>query len=62
MGNQQEPQEFTWISDCSGLRQFFESDEHRDRYINRWRAELRQYHFTIYHPNAKWIVECNFLS
>ena len=22
--------EFTWISDCSGLRQFFESDKHRD--------------------------------
>jgi hypothetical protein len=54
--------EFTWISDCSGLRQFFESDEHRDRYINRWRAELLQYHFTIYHRNARWIVECDFLS
>ncbi len=54
--------EFTWISDCSGLRQFFESDEHRDRYINRWRAELLQYHFTVHHRNAKWIVECDFLS
>ena len=53
---------FTWISDCSGLRQFFESDEHRDRYINRWRAELLQYYFTIWHRNAKWIVECDFLS
>jgi hypothetical protein len=54
--------EFTWISDCSGLRQFFESDEHWDRYIKQWRAELLQYHFTIYHGNAKWIVECDFLS
>ncbi len=53
---------FTWISDCSGLRQFFESDEHRDRYINRWRAELLQYHFTIWHRNAKWMVECDLLS
>jgi hypothetical protein len=25
--------EFTWISNCSGLRQFFESDEHHDQYI-----------------------------
>jgi hypothetical protein len=54
--------EFRWISDCSGLRQFLESDEHWDRYIKRWRAELLQCHFTIYHRNAKWIVECDFLS
>ena len=28
----------------------------------RWRAELLQYYFTIWHRNAKWIVECDFLS
>jgi hypothetical protein len=54
--------DFTWISNCSGQRQFFESDEHRDQYINRWRGELLQYHFTVHHRNAKWIVECDFLS
>jgi hypothetical protein len=54
--------EFTWISDCKGLCQFFESEEHRDRYINRWRAELLQYHFTIYHRNARWIIVCDFLT
>jgi hypothetical protein len=44
--------------DCSS----FESDEPCDRYINWWRAELLQYHFTIWHHGAKWIVKCDFLS
>ena len=40
---------FTVVSDCSGLEQFFESDDHVHHAIWRWRAELLQFHFVVAH-------------
>ncbi len=54
--------EFTWLTDCSGLRQFFESDIGSNRTLQRWRVELLQYHFMIEHRPAAMLTECDTLS
>ena len=54
--------EFTWLTDCSGLRQFFESDIGSNRTLQRWRAEMIQFHFMIEHRPAAMLTECDTLS
>jgi hypothetical protein len=51
--------EFTWITVCRGLRQFFTSDAHLDRQVEQWKGKLLQYHFQIVHRNARMLIKCN---
>ncbi len=53
---------FTWLSDCSGLKRFFDGDDHPTHTIQRWRAELLQYVFTLEHRPAEMLTECDVLS
>ena len=54
--------EFTILTDCAGLQQFFEKESLASHIVNRWRAELLQYHFTIEHHPARMMYECDLLS
>ena len=55
--------EFTWLADCSGLRRFFEGlNDLPTHMIQRWRAELLLFMFTIEHRPADMLTECNMLS
>ena len=50
------------VSNCSGLEQFFESDDHVHHAIWRWWAELFQFHFVVAHQPAWMLFECDLLS
>ena len=54
--------EFTWITDCSGLRKFFETEYEATHTIQRWKLELLRFDFTIVHRPEKMLTECNMLS
>ena len=58
--------EFTWIADSQGLKGFFEDDPdklHTAKHVlQRWRAALLMYHFTIEHRPARMLVDCDALS
>jgi hypothetical protein len=53
---------FTWITDCSGLTRFLNSIDNPTHMIQRWRAELLQFMFTLVHRPAEMMTECNMLS
>ena len=53
---------FTWLTDCSGLRFFFEGDVTPNHVTQRWRAELLQYNFTIEHRPAAMLTDCDSLT
>jgi hypothetical protein len=53
---------FTWLSDCSGLKRFFEGDDPPTHAIQRWRQELLLYQFTFEHRPADMLTECDVLS
>lgn len=54
--------EFTWMTDCNGLRQFFEGDDIPTHAHQRMRQRLLRYMFTIVHRPAKFMVECDALT
>ena len=54
--------EFTWLTDCSGLRKFFEGDEVPTHMVQRWRMQLLRYDFTIAHRPGRMMFECDMLS
>jgi hypothetical protein len=54
--------EFTWITDCSGLLNFFETDYEATHTMQRWKLELLRFDFTIVHRPAKMLTECDMLS
>jgi RNase H-like domain found in reverse transcriptase len=55
--------EFTWLTDCNGLRHFFDdTTELANLMLQRWRAELLLYNFTIEHRPAVMLTECDMLS
>jgi hypothetical protein len=54
--------EFTWITDCSRLIQFFDSDFEATHTIQRWKLELLRFDFTITHRPAKMLTEYDMLS
>ena len=55
-------QEFTWITDCSGLKSFFEGDDLPTHMVQRWRLQLLRYNFTIVHRPQRMLAECDLLS
>ena len=58
--------EFKWIADSQGLKGFFEDDPDKlhaaTHVLQRWRAALLMYHFTIEHRPARMLVDCDALS
>jgi hypothetical protein len=54
--------EFTWITDCSGLRQFFDGIDLPTHIIQRWRLQLLRYNFTIVHRPDRMMAEVDLLS
>jgi len=54
--------EFTWLTDCSGLRKFFVGDDIPTHMIQRWRMQLLRYDFTIVHRPGRMMFECDLLS
>jgi hypothetical protein len=54
--------EFTWITDCSGLTKFFDTEYEATHTIQRWKLELLRFDFTIVHRPAKMLTECDMLS
>ena len=55
-------QEFTWITDCSGLVKFFETDYKATHTIQRWKLELLRFDFTIVHRPGRMLTDCDMLS
>ena len=55
--------EFTWLSDCSGLKRFHEECEGIPTHqAQRWRAELSLFHKTLEHRPAEMMTDCDVLS
>ena len=54
--------EFTWMTDCNGLRQFFEGDDVSTHMHQRMRQRLLRFIFTIVHRPARFMVECDVLT
>jgi hypothetical protein len=54
--------EFTWLTDCSGVQRFMESDCRSNHMLQRWKAELSQFAFTVEHRPALMLTECDTLS
>ena len=54
--------EFTWITFCSGLKKFFETEYEATHTIQRWKLELLRFDFTIVHRPEKMLTKCNMLS
>ena len=54
--------EFTWMTDCNGLRQFFEGTDVPTHAHQRMRQRLLRFMFTIVHRPAKFMVECDALT
>ncbi len=55
-------QEFTWITDCSGLTKFFDTEYEATHTMQRWKLELLRFDFTIVHRPARMLTECDMLS
>jgi hypothetical protein len=53
---------FTWISDCSSLRQFFETKDLPTHVHQRWKYNMLRYQFTIVHCPARMLTDCDMLS
>ena len=53
---------FTWMTDCSGLRQFFEAEELPSHASQRWRMQMLLYDFTIVHRPEKMMKEVDTLN
>ena len=54
--------EFTWLTDCSGLKKFFEGEDIPTHMLQRWRMQLLRYDFTIVHRPGRMMFECDLLS
>ena len=54
--------EFTWLTDCSGLKKFFLGEDIPTHMIQRWRMQLLRYDFTIVHRPGRMMFECDLLS
>jgi hypothetical protein len=54
--------EFTWITDCSGVKNFFETDYEATHTQQRWKLELLRFDFTIVHRPGRMLTECDMLS
>jgi hypothetical protein len=54
--------EFTWITDCSCLGQFFDMDIMPTHTLQRWRMDLLRFNFTIVHRPERMLCECDLLS
>ena len=54
--------EFTWMTDCNGLRQFFEGEDVPTHMHQRMRQQLLRFRFTIVHRPARFMVECDVLT
>ena len=54
--------EFTWMTDCNGLRQFFEGEDVPTHMHQRMRQRLLRFLFTIVHRPARFMVECDVLT
>ena len=54
--------EFTWMTDCNGLRQFFDGEDIPTHMHQRMRQRLLRYMFTIVHRPARFMTECDVLS
>jgi hypothetical protein len=54
--------EFTWLTDCSGVKKFFEGNDVPTHMIQRWRMQLLRYDFTIVHRPGRMMFECDMLS
>ena len=54
--------EFTWMTDCNGLRQFFDGEDVPTHMHQRMRQRLLRFSFTIVHRPARFMVECDALT
>jgi hypothetical protein len=54
--------EFTWITDCSGLRTFFEAQDLPTHVHQRWRVNMLRLQFTIVHRPAYMLTDCDTLN
>ncbi|KAI2511600.1 hypothetical protein MHU86_2854 [Fragilaria crotonensis] len=54
--------EFTWMTDCNGLRQFFDGEDIPTHTHQRMRQRLLRFMFTIVHRPARFMVECDALT
>lgn len=54
--------EFTWITDCSGVQKFFETEMDPTHTMQRWKMEMLRFQFTIIHRPARMLAECDLLS
>ena len=54
--------EFTWMTDCNGLRQFFDGEDVPTHMHQRMRQRLLRFAFTIVHRPARFMVECDALT
>lgn len=54
--------EFTWITDFSGLQQFFKGDDLPSHVVQRWRVKLLWYNFTIVQRPSRMMAEVDLLS
>ena len=54
--------EFTWMTDCNGLRQFFEGEDVPTHVHQRMRQRLLRFMFTIVHRPARFLTECDVLT
>ena len=55
---------FTWITDCSAIREIVEDvgDRYRSHQIQRWKIRLLQYDFVTVHRPARMLTEVDTLS
>ena len=54
--------EFTWLTDCAGVRAIFESDHLANHKIQRWKYRLMRYEFTIVHRPARMMADADTIS
>ena len=53
---------FTWITDCSSLRAFFEQRDMPNHQLERVRMRMLCYQFTIVHRNSNMVKEVDLLT
>ena len=49
--------EFTVLKDCPSLKTFLKKPDHASHMVQRWKAELQQFHFVIEHCPARIMWE-----
>ena len=54
--------QFTWMTDCRGVKWFFESEYDFAHVFNRWKQILFRFHFTIVHRPERMMTEVDLLS